>query len=74
MWDGFFRGVYGPEGCDEVNFITIFVRREEAAVKQQIVLFSEVDGEPQVSVVHKTLEYIVSEHPQGVRQWESPLH
>lgn len=40
-----FPGECGPEGCGELNFITIFVRREEAAVKQQIVLFPEVDGE-----------------------------
>lgn len=40
-----FLGWCGPKACGELNFITIFVRREEAAVKQQIVLFPEVDGE-----------------------------
>ena len=34
------------EGGGELNFITIFVTREEAAVRLQVVLFPEADGGP----------------------------
>lgn len=57
----FFGGVgeeYRLKCCGELNFITIFVRREEAAVKQYIVLFPEAEGEPQVSWVFKAWKYI----------------
>lgn len=63
MWDGLLWEAW-VEGGGELNFITIFVRREVAAVRQHIVLFPEANGEPPASRVHRAVKCISSELPR----------
>lgn len=63
MWDGLLWEAWA-EGGGELNLITIFVPSEAAAVRQQIVLFPEANGEPPTSRVHRAVRCISSELPR----------
>ena len=57
-------GKRGPRVVVNLISSPIFVRMEGAAVRQQIVLFPEANGEPLASRVHRAVRRISSELPR----------